>query len=542
MDQSGASLKTYTRRCQWIIALIPFFFFLLFFILPIMRMLQEAGNSSFKEVRELVTKTTFWNIAWFTFWQACVSTFLSIAVSFPTVYLLAKYDFRGRKLLRTLLTVPFILPTVVVGSAFNAMFTRLNLNDGSFQLRHTIWAIFLAHIFFNSSIAIRVISTYWENLDSRPEEQARLLGGNKRKVFFQITLPRLMPAVRSSASLIFLFCITSFAVILMLGGPGKATIETEIWRQAIWRGDFTSASALAFIQIFFVVIISLLFNHDGKKSQIHDYLSTRRTQKLSYRSSIFHFFYISVLFGLPITFLIERSIRNSNGYSLQFFKALGEKTNILPVSPISSLFNSLQFAFIASFLAVFIGILASTLIVHGGRLFSTFINTTLTLPIGVSAVTLGFGILLFYTGPLANLRDSRWIVPALHAVLGIPFVIRNLVPSMMRIPQKFYDNALLLGTSPIKIWKDIDLKLSWRPLLVGAGFSFAISLGEFGATSFIPRQADRLTAPLVIFRLLGTPGDSLRGQAMALSVLLLLITAIVILLIERIRPSEDFEF
>ena len=109
---------------------------------------------------------------------------------------------------------------------------------------------------------------------------------------------------------------------------------------------------------------------------------------------------------------------------------------------------------------------------------------------------------------------------------------------MRRIPTLLYENSQLLGVKPIKSWFNIDLKLSLRSLLVGAGFSFAISLGEFGATSFLPRNPDTLTAPLVIYRLLSTPGQELRGQAMALSVILAFITSLSIFLIEMVRKTD----
>ena len=161
-----------------------------------------------------------------------------------------------------------------------------------------------------------------------------------------------------------------------------------------------------------------------------------------------------------------------------------------------------------------------------------------SIPLGVSAVTIGFGIFLAFSGPLASLRTSQLMIPMLHALLGIPFVVRSVVPSLRRIPSVFYENSKLLGVNPLKSWFNIDLKLSYRSLLVGGGFSFAISLGEFGATSFLPRNPDTLTAPLVIYRLLSTPGEELRGQAMALSVILAGITALCIFLVELIRKSD----
>jgi len=538
MDRNGSSLKFPPHFKLWAIALLPISFFALLFFLPLFHILKETFNYSFSPIRDIFTTTRFWSIAWFTLWQAFLSTIFSIAFAFPAIYLFAKYAFRGNRILRSLVTIPFVLPTVVVGSAFSAVFARLNLDGGSLNLRHTVWAILIAHTFFNASIAIRIISTYWEGLNDNPENQSRLLGASKLGTFCKITLPRLRPAIFSAATTIFLFCVTSFGIILILGGPKNSTIETEIWRQAIWRGDMSAASTFALLQLAFVILLSSVLIRAEKKISLNEDLSNKIKRKPRKRTMVFHFTYLFCLFGLPIFILFERSLNHGNSNFFAFFTGLTKRTNVIPITPISSLWNSLYFALLAALIAVLIGMLASIVVVRGSKIFSTFLNLSASIPLGVSAVTIGFGIFLAFNGPLADLRTSQWMIPMLHALLGVPFVVRSVVPSMRRIPTLFYENSQLLGVNPLKSWFNIDFKLSYRSLLVGGGFSFAISLGEFGATSFLPRNPDTLTAPLVIYRLLSTPGEELRGQAMALSVILAGITSLSIFLIELIRKSD----
>ena len=99
----------------------------------------------------------------------------------------------------------------------------------------------------------------------------------------------------------------------------------------------------------------------------------------------------------------------------------------------------------------------------------------------------------------------------------------------------------MLGASPLRIWRRIELPLLSRSLVVGATFAFAISLGEFGASVFVARP-DTPTMPLVIYRLLGQPGTTNYGQALAMSVILLLVCLISFLLIERFRDVGVGEF
>ena len=538
LDRNGASLSSFFRVKQWAITLLPVSFLALLFFLPISQILKEASSYSFSPVREIIGSARFWSITWFTIWQALLSTVFSIAFAFPAICLFAKYEFKGKKILRSLVAVPFVLPTVVVGSAFTAVFTRFKMDEGWINLRHTVWAILIAHTFFNASIAIRIISTYWEGLSDNPENQSRILGSGRMHTFFRITLPRLNPALFSAATTIFLFCVTSFGVILILGGPKNSTIETEIWRQAIWRGDVSTASAFAVIQLAFVVLLSWTLIKTEKKTSYSEDLSRVRKKRPSRGTLTFHFTYLFCLFGLPVFTLLERSLSANSSGLFGFFTGLTKRTNIIPITPLASLWNSLQFALLAALIAVLVGLAASIVIVHGSRKLSTFLNVSTAIPLGISAVTIGFGIFLSFSGPLANLRSSQLMIPALHALLGVPFVVRSVVPSMRRIPMFFYENSQLLGANPIKSWFNIDFKLSLRSLLVGGGFSFAISLGEFGATSFLPRNPDTLTAPLVIYRLLSTPGEELRGQAMALSVILAGITSLSIFLIGLIRKSD----
>jgi thiamine transport system permease protein len=165
------------------------------------------------------------------------------------------------------------------------------------------------------------------------------------------------------------------------------------------------------------------------------------------------------------------------------------------------------------------------------------LDVALMIPLGTSAVTLGFGILIALDEPPLELRSSRVIVPIVQALIGIPFVLRALVPSLRAIDDRQRQAAAMLGATPARVRREVDLPVAGRALLVGAGFAFAVSLGEFGATSFLARP-DAPTVPVAMYRLLGQPGDTLRGQAMALGVLLAALTAAATLVIERMRRED----
>ena len=129
------------------------------------------------------------------------------------------------------------------------------------------------------------------------------------------------------------------------------------------------------------------------------------------------------------------------------------------------------------------------------------------LPLGTSAATVGFGLLIALDRLPFDLRDSLWLVPIAQALVGIPFVIRTVVPVLRAIDEDLRSAAAVLGASPWRVWREIDLPIVFRAFVVAAGFAFAISLGEFGATAFLVR-ADRPTVPVAIYQLLGRPGTA----------------------------------
>ena len=205
-------------------------------------------------------------------------------------------------------------------------------------------------------------------------------------------------------------------------------------------------------------------------------------------------------------------------------------------TPLSSAGNSLRFAVIASVIALLIGLMAASVVTEGKGTLSRWFDLTLMLPLGTSAVTIGFGFIVALGEPV-DLRASFWLIPIAHALVAIPFVVRTTVPTLRSIPAETREAARVLGASPGRVWREIDLPIVSRAALVGAAFAFVISLGEFGATSFIARPATA-TMPVMIVRLLSRPGPGSFAMALALAVILAAMTAVIVLWIDRLQFGE----
>ncbi len=167
---------------------VPLAFLAVFFVYPVVtiigRGLWPDGELDLSPIADVFGDAALREVAWFTVWQAALSTLLTLAVGLPAAYALTRFRFRGASLVRSLVVVPFVLPTLVVGSAF------LALGFGP-----SVGTILVAHLFFNYAVVVRTVGGLWGHLDPHQEDAARVLGASRVRAFTSVTLPALRPAI-----------------------------------------------------------------------------------------------------------------------------------------------------------------------------------------------------------------------------------------------------------------------------------------------------------------------------------------------------------
>ncbi len=600
------------HRPTFLLYLLPVTFLVLFYFYPLFSIFSLSfapeGQLDLAALQKLVTTTYYAKTLWFTVWQATLSTLLTLALALPTAYVFARYRFPGKSLLQALTTIPFVLPTIVVANAFTALLgPRGMINEGLMalfqldtppvQIQHTVSMILLAHVFYNYTIVLRLVGGFWANLPPHLNEAGQMLGASPWRAFSQITLPLLAPAITAAALLVFIFCFTSFGVILILGGPRLATLEVEIYRQAVNLFNLPIAAALSLIQIIFIFSLMIIYTRLQARATHPLNLQSRQSIQRPprhWRERLLVWTNVSLmilLLGVPLAALVLRSLNVAGQLSLAYYRALIADTvqnqDLFFVPPSEAITNSLMFALATVFLATLLGLLTSLALTgrvgklrhptgsgqagaaQGGAkngfsftvrsvlMRSNGISRSITpqtksnlqnlfdslfmLPLATSAVTLGFGYIITLNKPPLNLRTSPVLVVIAHTLVALPFVVRSLLPALRSIQPVLREAAAVLGASPIRIWQEIDLPITSRALLVGAVFAFTISMGEFGATLFIARP-DTPTLPIAIFRFLNQPGALNYGQALAMSTLLMLVCAIGFVVIERFRVGDVGEF
>lgn len=466
---------------------------------------------------------------WFTTWQACASTAVTLLIGLPITALLSRVHFRFRSLTRAVTLVPFILPTLVVGMAMVALLPAANATGAV--------PLIAAHAYLNIAVVVRIVGARWETLPLRLNEVASTLGANRWKGFLTVSLPLLRESILGATGLVFMFCFGTYGAARVLAGPTRPTVETEIYRYSLLVGDLSRASVLAVTQILFVGVVLFVASRQRRIESTGiglRYISElRRPQRLAVR---FTAFLVCVLMAVPVLALLSRSFeRNGQVTVSHWVNALRTTGQGAQLS--SAIWSSLRVALVATTIAVLVGLAASTSAAYtrSSRVRRAILLVS-SLPVVVSAVILGLGYILTFRNDPVDWRGSWWLLPIAHGATALPFVVRSLTPAITAIPSSLRDAASVLGATPFRMWRDIDLALIKRPLAVSASLAAAISLGEFGATSLLSRRGSE-TLTMSLGRLLGRPGTSLQGQAFVVASVLALLSVIITLTADRISTK-----
>jgi thiamine transport system permease protein len=550
-----------STRQTLLLWMLPLIFLLVFFFYPLAAIFRIAAQAAGVDGAGANIGAVVGRSLSFTVWQALLSMLLTMLAGLPAAYLFARFNFPGKRILRVLTTLPFIMPTVVVAASFNALLgprglanlllmDAFGLESPPIRILNTLAAILLAHVFYNTTVVIRMVGTAWAQLDPRLGQAARVLGASPLRTLREVTLPLLMPSILSAALLVFLFDFTSFGVILLLGGPRYATIEVDIYLQALSMLNLPLAGVLSAVQLACTLLITLAYSRLGGREvvplapRLHGEGTTApRTVR---QRLVVGLLAVGILLLLvsPLAALAARSVTRLeaergqrgaviSGFTLDYYRELfiNRRGSLFYVPPAAAARNSLLYAGSTVLLSLTMGFLAAYALARRSKI-NRVLDPLLMLPLGASAVTLGLGYIIIFNRPPIDVRSFPALIPIAHSLVALPFVVRTLQPALASIPVNLLNAAAVLGASPLRAWREVELPIVGRAAAVAAIFSFTISLGEFGATSFLARP-EYPTLPIAIYRFLSQPGALNYGQALAMATLLMLVCAGAIFVLEK---------
>ena len=526
----------------------------------------DAGRLTLAPVVSVVSDPFYHDLFGFTAYQALLSTAASVVVGLPGAYLLARFEFPGRRFLRSVTILPFVLPSIMVAVGFLAMFGRTGLlNDvlgivglGPVELTFTLEIIVLAHAFYNAPLVTRLVTAAWESVDPARVETARTLGASPFQAFRDVTLPQLLPALLTASVLTFIFTFMSFPIVLALGGLELATVEVWLFArvqslalaEAATLGAIETALSLGLIYLYLRFEATQLSARDEGRGRARAPLFAGwRSLADPKRLALFAYAAVGlVLFVGPLVSLVVESVTTAGGqFTLRYYEfLLAQQTSTASgtTRPLPAITNSLLFGAGALLLALPMGVVVSVVATREGR-GTRLTEALLTAPLAVSGIVLGLGMLrtlvfgttlfgyrITVTGPVA--------IVAAHAVAAYPFVSRNVTPALGSIDDRLVDAARALGADRTTALLDIELPLVVPALVAGAAFAFAISVGEFDSTVLLAEGVDSATMPVALERYTGNRslGPNL-GPATAMGTVLLAVTTVSFVLIDRVGGRWD---
>lgn len=580
--------KKYFNYLQKIIAISAVVIFAVLSFMPlffaIKRLQTVTGVSVFSAISTFFDRPANLESLSFTLVEASVSALATVLIGLPIAWHLARSEWKHVRLVRALLAVPFVTPAIVAAMGFLALISEggllwsvgidLRLETGiigvmaeTFGWQHPghFIALILAHAWFNLSLVIRFVEPPLATFDPRWEEQLSLLpGGNSRiNRLRNLWIPFIGPAILCSAVMTFLFSFTSFALVKWLT-PFSTTMESSMANMGGAAGIMgyrvdasmvilsTSAVQFLILMITLILLTMLQRRNNSRVSMISENVARNNRGKLSNIGKITIFsgliFTLAPMISIFIaSFRIRTSIGNgqfTERYSFDAWVAAWQG-DLSYVSASEALSNSLIYAVVTLLVSLPLGwILSSTIhsLEKSNRMkLAKFVDVLSMLPLAISAVMVGLGILLGILRYNSSLF-SFFLIPVLpHIMLTTPFVVRIMTPAMRAIDPVFEQQAKLLNLSPLQCWWHGRLSFLRGPAIVAASLTLAFSLGEFGASWILVRTGSWDTLSILVDQLMSRPkfDPMVQPVAMATASMLMILTFILFVIAERFRPKGD---
>ncbi len=493
---------------------------LLLFLIPVVSVFISSGSGIFAVIRD----ESVWRILLFTLQEALLSALVSTLIALPFAAFFSKYDFPGRKAILALSGLSFTMPTILTVLGFVIWYGNNgylnNMLGTELRILYSFKAIILAHVYLNFPIAFLLITSAWTSRSEIEEKASYALGKGRLATFLRITLPATWGSIASAFIMIFLFCFSSFAIVMVLGGhPRYYTLEAEIYRRVYIDADIPSAAALSIFTLAVTSFLLFITSRGRKEQKAHKAKQLMKAKGSRLAIAIALMALILLFLLPPILSIVARSFISRDG---EVSLASWEKALSIGRESIAM---SFIIASVSSLLAVS---LATSVALYTAKRNLRLLPFLTALPMAAGSVTIGLGMLEASAMLPSVLRPVSVLLA--HTVIILPFAVRTIVPGAMGIPSVLTSASYALGVSERKTLRSVELPILRPYRRKALCFAFALSLGEVNATLMI--SLGRITTlPVLIYDLIGRYDYQ---SAAALGTVLLL-EALVIFTISEVR-------
>lgn len=444
--------------------------------------------------------------------QGGLSALLAVALGYPAGVFLGRYRWPGRAVVRSVLLVPFLLPSLVVVVGLTELFGPSGVVGGALPavrpLASGIPGVVVVNLLFNVPIVMLFTASGCEGSSAPLEETVASLGGGPWRAYRDTwALPSLTGAA-AGGLLAFVFSALSFAPPLLLCRTGCATVEVRVWQLAAGNApDPAGAGVLALLLVggFLAPTVGYLLlarrlpslgAGPNEEARTVPWRSPAAWGLAAVTAAV-----LATELGL-LAVVVARSLVTpgaggfGGAWSLLFSPRVSAR---LGVSIGTAVLNSVAFAAVAAAIAVVVAV-AVAFVGLRHRAASSLLGLATFLPVLLSPVVLAFALARLWTGPLGGPANVWLLVCLSQALLGLPFALQSLELPLTSLPASLRESAESLGATPWGAFADAELPRVAPGIERAALFALALGLGEFTATYFLVTPG-LTTLPVAVYAL-----------------------------------------
>jgi len=523
------------------------------------RLILVTGTNPYDWTKSLSENYISQNVLEFTLLQSFSSTILTLIISIPIAWTLGRHRWPFESLIRTVLTLPFVIPSIIAAMGILTLVGShgldLRTNEGTWW-----WTLIISHAWFNMALIIRFCEPLLSKLDPDLEEQLRLLphGRTRASRIKNLWAPLLLPSIVAAACMTFVFSFTSFALVrwITVRDNTLESMMAEVSSSAGIQGymEPTSDIVMGASLIQFTILLASLWLTSVIQRDRKAILPQARPEHVRKPNSRGWLVILPALIFavLPLISVVIGSFRirelgesgggfrwGTDGWNQAYHGSF----SFAPMS--EAILNSLGYAAITILVALPLGYaLASTINDLEKRRpnLARLLDVFTMLPFALSAAMVGLGVLLGIIKLDVSSAYQFWALPSLaHIMLTTPFVVRIMLPALRSLDNSYDENARVLGMDEFSRFIKIKIPLLKGSIIISSIFVIAMSLGEFGASFIVAKNSDWTTMPLLIDAWRAKPmKDPLSAPASnAVATVLMVITMGLFMFAERFRNNRD---
>lgn len=538
----------------WNIILLAIFAILFFAVLyPIFYIFKASFVNPETGAFSLKSYGTFFHYPYYlrclrnSLFVSTLSTFLSLVIGIPFAFFLSRYHIPGKNLIRTLGTLPLILPTFIGAEAWlillgrNGLFAKIFHGFGveipSIYGWKGIVLVFTLQFF---PFVFLMVSAAINAIDRSLEEAAINLGAGKLRVFFTVTLPVITPAILSGGLVVFYLCIENFGVPVLIGEDYRV-LSVQAYNEFISElgGNPSMAGALSMILLVITLGLTIFQKYwIERKNYTMTSLNPLEVKKLrALPTFLIWLFCAGVVFValFPFAVVMVSSITKTQGPVMYFGQfSLDNFIRAFTIAP-RPIFNSFFLATTATLIGIVFGIVVSYLLVRKRGAVSYLLDLLVMLPLAIAGTVQGIALAATYNKGIIVLTGTWMILVLAYFIRKAPYSIKTTSSLLQQIDTSIEEASINLGVPPVRSFIRVVLPIMMPGIIAGAIIMWVTTLAEL-STTIVLYYGPWATMTVEIFQRIGS-GDF--GPASAYATILIVSVLIPLFILNRIS-GKDF--